>query len=388
MFSLLITFQDHKTNEKIEICRWCGEIASNSKELEDHYKTHKCAKCDVILSHASQLKQHYKLVHGIIKENYSKKSNNSKLKCKICKKSYASEGSLHNHMISNHSGNVYQCSLCGLEFKHNKNLNAHLSRHKEKTVHCSECKASFYLKAELNKHINQVHRKCRPYVCHICNRSFCQRSVLKHHQAVHSSHKLFNNSTNYDNAKDKTVLVQRQEKYENDQNELDDQSFKEIHVFESDLSTEAKPVYIQLLTESNNDSKNEPEVSISSEHIDFNSKYKNTYSPESLECSSTQQIDRIFSIDKDVSMSCDISLGSPIHVDSQMDTWMSDEVSIRAPSNKIPRLYLQEESSLSENQPINSNLDKLMSYVVCDENTEVSDSSSEEKVNLNNICQW
>ncbi|KAK7082935.1 hypothetical protein SK128_021938, partial [Halocaridina rubra] len=175
------------SNPDIHRCKWCLYVTSSAQDLYAHilsHAHHSCPECGLALARPSALGHHLKAVHNI-----EIRPERKRYICPMCSKIYSSAGALHNHQISIHSDKVFKCKECGREFNHPKNLMNHALRHKGKKLKCKECEATFYFHNELNKHINQVHRKCRPYVCVDCRRYFVQRSVLKHHRMVHSDHR-------------------------------------------------------------------------------------------------------------------------------------------------------------------------------------------------------
>lgn len=85
---------------------------------------------------------------------------------------------------------MYQCTICGHEFKQKGNLEAHMKRHSdEKPFECSECQKSFKEKRELIRHTSLVHSKVRPYPCGQCDRAFAYRYMLDRHLRTHTEKK-------------------------------------------------------------------------------------------------------------------------------------------------------------------------------------------------------
>ncbi|MPC64026.1 Zinc finger and BTB domain-containing protein 24 [Portunus trituberculatus] len=145
-------------------CQWCGVISASPHEAALHTAAHTCPQCGLVVTRPSALPRHLQVVHGV-----------------------GQSGAKHCHTCT-HSGRVYKCGQCDRIFSHPRNLASHQVRHKDRRVCCPRCPAKFFLREELHKHLNQVHRRCRPYTCHVCSRSFCQRSVLQHHRTIHATH--------------------------------------------------------------------------------------------------------------------------------------------------------------------------------------------------------
>lgn len=163
-------------------CQWCGVISASPHEAALHTAAHTCPQCGLVVTRPSALPHHLQVVHGVGQGGVRHCHT-----CIKCGRQYASAGSLHNHFVSAHSGRVFKCGHCDRVFSHRRNLASHQVRHKERRVCCSRCPAKFFLREDLHKHLNQVHRRCRPYTCHVCGRSFCQRSVLRHHRTIHAT---------------------------------------------------------------------------------------------------------------------------------------------------------------------------------------------------------
>lgn len=163
-------------------CQWCGVISASPREAALHTATHTCPECGLVVTRPSALPHHLQVVHGV-QQGGARHCHT----CSKCGRQYASAGGLHNHVLAAHSDRVYKCDQCDRVFSHPRNLASHQVRHKDRRVCCPRCPAKFFLREELHKHLNQVHRRCRPYTCHVCRRSFCQRSVLRHHRTIHAT---------------------------------------------------------------------------------------------------------------------------------------------------------------------------------------------------------
>lgn len=71
--------------------------------------------------------------------------------------------------------------------KRNKNILTINIDGKTKTQHCNYpgCAKSYFRKEELKRHIKVTHKKLRPHVCDICQKSFGRRDHLTQHKRTH-----------------------------------------------------------------------------------------------------------------------------------------------------------------------------------------------------------
>lgn len=76
----------------------------------------------------------------------------------------------------------YICGQCGREYRSQIGRDKHritVHEHSQK-YQCTECDKKFHTKSHFDGHMN-VHKKLRPYKCHMCGAAFSYRFTLTHH---------------------------------------------------------------------------------------------------------------------------------------------------------------------------------------------------------------
>ncbi|CAD5235682.1 unnamed protein product [Bursaphelenchus xylophilus] len=145
-------------NSSKYVCYLCQKVFSSSKFLRDHCERHvkkfACPheQCQYVANRESDMNNHIEGVH----------CKNRPFQCEQCGKSYVKKSDLSKHVAS-HSGLMYSCPHCNVEFAWQKQLKHHLQTHDPD-----------YIKS--------------PYLCHICGSTYQRGSALSKH--LRTFHKL------------------------------------------------------------------------------------------------------------------------------------------------------------------------------------------------------
>ncbi|XP_038440391.1 zinc finger protein 57 homolog isoform X1 [Canis lupus familiaris] len=83
------------------------------------------------------------------------------------------------------AGRPFLCHICGRTFSKHSNLHSHQFVHiPNKTNSCSHCGKSFRNPKELGYH-RRIHLGERPFCCPLCDKTYCDASGLSRHRRVH-----------------------------------------------------------------------------------------------------------------------------------------------------------------------------------------------------------
>lgn len=111
--------------------------------------------------------------------------------CKFCKKTYARQHLLSNHVRISHPKADFTCSQCQKCFDNMKKLKAHehvhLPRESKFSSTCPYCDKKFTKSVNVQAHIRSVHQQQRPFLCNDCGKDFTTKGALKEHQIIHSN---------------------------------------------------------------------------------------------------------------------------------------------------------------------------------------------------------
>jgi KRAB domain-containing zinc finger protein len=111
----------------------------------------------------------------------------TKNSCKICHKTFTSDGNFKRHMYSHSDKLPYTCSVCKKGFPRTDYLNIHvINVHTgKKLFECDVCKRTFATNHYMKKH-RISHTKFRQFKCGTCEKTYKNRSdVRKHIKAKH-----------------------------------------------------------------------------------------------------------------------------------------------------------------------------------------------------------
>uniref|UniRef100_A0A336M1L2 CSON007779 protein n=1 Tax=Culicoides sonorensis TaxID=179676 RepID=A0A336M1L2_CULSO len=180
----------HSTiHTKCVVCAHCKKDCGNQKSLKRHITCHfivkpfKCSKCNQRFSELASLNRHTKKVHlGIGKEK--------KINCELCQQQFFDKYSLEVHIRSKHTLlKPFTCTHCNKSFCDRRLLKSHEKIHSNvKDYICSMCNQGFKHRGTLVAHLRN-HTLERPFTCHICNSGFKQKSHLNKHLLIHIGEK-------------------------------------------------------------------------------------------------------------------------------------------------------------------------------------------------------
>ncbi|XP_021932945.1 zinc finger protein 768-like isoform X2 [Zootermopsis nevadensis] len=165
----------------------CGQTMWERDELMehilDHKHTYKCPECQEEFTNKSLWKNHQK--------QHFPKSDLDPFCCPHCSKQFSSKYGLANHMNLHlpEGERPYRCQYCNKGFgaKHamTKHERTHLPDEERLSYVCDICGKRFGYASTLDGHQRHVHQNERPFVCHVCAKSFPIKGALAYHLTTH-----------------------------------------------------------------------------------------------------------------------------------------------------------------------------------------------------------
>ncbi|XP_018545307.1 zinc finger protein 317 [Lates calcarifer] len=160
-------------------CGVCGEHFESVEELKRHFrnnhKTHDCSHCGKSFCTVTGLNYHTTLHTG-----------NRPFKCDVCNKTFAHMSSLSIHRWVHVGDKPHKCDLCPKAFGLKAQLKAHSKVHTGKDkYHCNICGKYFYDLRSLTRH-RVTHSGERRYGCEVCGKRFKLPGTLKSHEKIHT----------------------------------------------------------------------------------------------------------------------------------------------------------------------------------------------------------
>ncbi|PNF38277.1 hypothetical protein B7P43_G11606 [Cryptotermes secundus] len=149
----------------------------------NHKHTYRCLECQEVFTNQSAWKDHLK--------QHSPKTDVDPFLCPHCNKQFSSKYGLANHMNLHlpESERPYKCQYCNKGFgaKHamTKHERTHLPDEERLSYVCDVCGKRFGYASTLDGHQRHVHQNERPFVCHICAKSFPIKGALTYHLTTH-----------------------------------------------------------------------------------------------------------------------------------------------------------------------------------------------------------
>ena len=153
-----------------------------------------CDMCNKTFASLNTLKSHQKYAHSTERNE----------QCTYCDKKFKQKRDLRIHLARIHGVDlltekygesyekaVFDCEKCESTFGYKKNLDAHIrSKHSSsvESFKCDECKSEFRYKKTLVDHVKRKHGTGQPkFECTVCRKTFLQKKVLVKHQLLHKS---------------------------------------------------------------------------------------------------------------------------------------------------------------------------------------------------------
>ncbi|XP_051260074.1 zinc finger protein 37 isoform X2 [Dicentrarchus labrax] len=173
--------------QKTHDCSYCGKSFFTVTGLNCHTTLHtgdrpfKCDVCNKTFAHMSGLSVH-RWVHVADKPH----------KCDICPKAFGLKAQLRAHRKVHSGRDKYHCNVCGKSFYDLRSLTRHKATHSgERRYGCEVCGKRFKLPGTLKSHEKIHTARDRPYLCHICCKTFMSNCGLTTHMKTHSNERPF-----------------------------------------------------------------------------------------------------------------------------------------------------------------------------------------------------
>uniref|UniRef100_UPI0037E915FF zinc finger protein 37-like n=1 Tax=Semicossyphus pulcher TaxID=241346 RepID=UPI0037E915FF len=176
-----------RSYKKTHDCSYCGKSFLTITGLNNHTTLHtgnrpfKCDVCNKTFAHTSALSVH-RWVHAADKPH----------KCDICPKAFGLKAQLCAHRKTHAGRDGYHCTVCGKSLSDLRSLARHKTTHSgERRYGCEVCGKRFKLSYTLKAHEKIHTSRERPFLCHICCKSFFSNCGLSAHMRTHSGERPF-----------------------------------------------------------------------------------------------------------------------------------------------------------------------------------------------------
>ncbi|KAL3853142.1 hypothetical protein ACJMK2_016712 [Sinanodonta woodiana] len=107
--------------------------------------------------------------------------------CDVCHKSFATKNTLMQHIVTHSDHRPYLCDTCGFSTKYQSHLIAHRRIHTGDVYHCQFPKCTYFTpkRSQLKSHMRS-HLGIRSHICQVCGKSFVEKSHLVRHEKIHT----------------------------------------------------------------------------------------------------------------------------------------------------------------------------------------------------------
>ncbi|XP_029382746.1 zinc finger protein 502-like [Echeneis naucrates] len=213
MMGSLIKHAWSHLDESQGVCGVCGERSESVEELKKHLrkyqKTHDCSECGKSFSSVAGLTSHaslhtgsrrfkcdvcnktFKYMSGLSVHHWVHVADKPH-KCDICPKAFGLKAQLKAHTKVHTGRERFHCHICGKSVYDLRSLTRHKATHSgERRYGCEVCGKRFKILGTLKSH-EKIHTvRDRPYLCHICCKTFLSNCGLTAHMKTHSSERPF-----------------------------------------------------------------------------------------------------------------------------------------------------------------------------------------------------
>lgn len=174
-----------KKPEKGYDCPTCETHFTLRRDYNKHMAKHnnlrpfECPECKKKFKYNVGLKKHTESQHSENAPNFA---------CDMCDFTTKQSHYLQEHFTRKHTEEYkYQCSICGKNFKAERDYKAHMSNHETGPQVCDICGVSYPNKISLYSHKNYKHTdKVKPYECKICQKRLRTEKNLESHMQQHN----------------------------------------------------------------------------------------------------------------------------------------------------------------------------------------------------------
>lgn len=213
------TLQKHLASHQILHCPQCEQYFTNSRELQQHRKSHKVMENsapDIPQTHntnqakpsdlAQPSTENMKPADLPQKPKAKRNRRSAETQCEICQKVFKNPGNYYRHLQSKEGMPIQTCDLCGHQFHDVYDLLKHTRQVHSQTVDtkgysCRVCGQSFPDLALLTEHMSEHLQSMKksgsalpikeeeplPHFCSVCGKQFLNVMLLELHMIEHSS---------------------------------------------------------------------------------------------------------------------------------------------------------------------------------------------------------